>query len=57
MMGMKEAVDWLAYAISRQWPTTIVGDYDVVSRPTAFLQSVIEALTGVDRRQWVESSH
>ena len=29
MLGMKEAVDWIAYAITQRWPVTIVGDYDV----------------------------
>ncbi|MCL5051706.1 MAG: single-stranded-DNA-specific exonuclease RecJ [Gammaproteobacteria bacterium] len=28
-LGMKEAVAWIAYAVRHQWPTVIVGDYDV----------------------------
>ena len=29
MLGMREAVAWMEYAIRHQWPTVIVGDYDV----------------------------
>ncbi|MBN6742637.1 DHH family phosphoesterase [Acidithiobacillus sp. MC6.1] len=29
MLGMREAVDGILYAIREQWPTIIVGDYDV----------------------------
>ena len=29
LLGMQEAIAWIAYAIQHQWPTVIVGDYDV----------------------------
>ncbi|MBU2764887.1 single-stranded-DNA-specific exonuclease RecJ, partial [Acidithiobacillus ferrivorans] len=45
---MKEAVDWIAYAMSQQWPTTIVGDYDCDGAcATAILRKGLEGLLPV----------
>ncbi|UBU63567.1 single-stranded-DNA-specific exonuclease RecJ [Acidithiobacillus ferrooxidans] len=48
MLGMKEAVDWIAYAITQRWPVTIVGDYDVDGAcATAILRKGLEELLPV----------
>lgn len=48
MLGMKEAVDWIAYASSQRWPVTIVGDYDVDGAcATAILRKGLEGLLPV----------
>lgn len=48
MLGMKEAVDWIAYAMSQRWPATIVGDYDVDGAcAAAILRKGLEGLLPV----------
>jgi len=48
MKGMKAAVDWIACAIAQQWPTMIVGDYDVDGAcATAILRKGLDGLLPV----------
>ncbi|MBN6740908.1 DHH family phosphoesterase [Acidithiobacillus sp. MC6.1] len=47
MMGMREAVDGILHAMRNQWPTVIVGDYDVDGAcATAILLHGLDPLAG-----------
>jgi len=45
MLGMREAIQWIAYAAQARWPVLIVGDYDVDGAcSTAILRKGLEHL-------------
>jgi single-stranded-DNA-specific exonuclease len=57
-LGMKEAVAWIVYAVQHQWPTVIVGDYDVDGAcSSAILRSALSGLlpvTGIVPNRFTE---